>query len=391
MVGSNKKSIVFCSLALTFIACPHPSAQTFQSFVRRIQSVPIGLRKALTDSFMQATTPFPVTEDSLAHFIIVGDSELRVSVAGDFNDWNPRSDSMRFIRGIRFRYLTKRFEKDARLEYKFILNDADWILDPMNPRTVRGGFGPNSELAMPDYVQPAEILFNPSIPRGSIDTLQFHSAALRNDRKIFIYLPPSYFKKPKQKFPSVYLNDGGEYITLGSMVHVLDNLIHRRSIREIIAVFVDPVDRNSEYWLNNGYVEMLVGELIPWIEARYRVLGKSSERGIMGVSLGGLSALYGACLHPDAFGLCASQSGAVWIEGEKIVDIIRSAPIGKGRFYIDWGSYEPSISGINSRIQGILLSKGCGVKALEFHEGHSWGNWRAHLDEILIYFFPLAT
>ena len=37
---------------------------------------------------------------------------------------------------ISFFYRYETFERDARLDYKFIINESNWILDPRNPNTV---------------------------------------------------------------------------------------------------------------------------------------------------------------------------------------------------------------------------------------------------------------
>ena len=54
-----------------------------------------------------------------------------------------------------FFYKELSFESTARLDYKFVVGSS-WILDPRNPNKVKGGFGDNSELAMPQFVQPSE-------------------------------------------------------------------------------------------------------------------------------------------------------------------------------------------------------------------------------------------
>ncbi len=38
-----------------------------------------------------------------------------------------------------------------------------------------------------------------------------------------------------------------------------------------------------------------------------------------------------------------------------------------------------------------LETKGYELEWNEWFEGHSWGSWRAHLDNMLMYFFPKAT
>jgi hypothetical protein len=37
------------------------------------------------------------------------------------------------------------------------------------------------------------------------------------------------------------------------------------------------------------------------------------------------------------------------------------------------------------------VAKGYDFEYLEFHDGHSWGNWRGHIDNALEMFFPSTT
>ena len=38
-------------------------------------------------------------------------------------------------------------------------------------------------------------------------------------------------------------------------------------------------------------------------------------------------------------------------------------------------------------MKAILARKGYDLKYQEFNEGHSWGNWRAHIDDMLDFFW----
>ena len=378
----------FCAIQFLPVASGNG---TFKRFVGALESLPPEKRQALADSFWTAQKQFPVVEDSLVGFVFREDSFRCVTVTGDFNRWNPAADTLKRVPGTDLCHLSKSFERDARLDYKFVIEGENWILDPRNPNTCSGGFGANSELAMPEYLRPAEILNNPDIPRGKLDTLSFHSTLLKNDRRMIVYLPPSYSKEMKRTFPCLYVNDGSEYRTLGSMCNVLNSLIHDGLIIEAIVVFVDPVNRKTEYWLNDDYIKTIADELVPWIDSRYRTVRNPAGRGILGASLGGLTALNALRLQPGVFGLCASQSGAFWIEDEKILGLVREAKVSNLRVYLDWGSYEPSIPAINVRMADILRSKGCDVKTRVWHEGHSWGSWRGHLAELLGFLFPART
>lgn len=359
--------------------------------IRRIASAPPERRAAVADSFISAAGVFPLAFDSIAVFVHRAPAGRTVTVAGDFNRWNPSADTLHEIPESGLYWLALSFEADARLDYKIIIDGKDWILDPLNPRTCTGGFGPNSELAMPGYLSPAEVRDNPAMPRGTLDTLVFRSPGLKNDRRVVVYLPPLYGTDPEPAYPVLYVNDGGEYQALGSMPKVLDNLIARGKIAEIIVVFIDPVNRNAEYRLNEAYAAAVAGELVPWIDSRYRTFRNPGGRGIMGASLGGSAALDAVRSRPDVFNLCASQSGAFWIEDNRIVKLLADAKPANLRVYLDWGSYEPEIQPVNVLIEDLLKSCGNEVESRVWHEGHSWGSWQAHLDDLLSFLFPADT
>ena len=86
-------------------------------------------------------------------------------------------------------YASRKFETDARLDCKFILNGSNWILDPRNPHQVTGGSGPNSELRMPAYVPSPEILYYPAIPHGTVTDTLIASDTLKNSRHVRVYTP----------------------------------------------------------------------------------------------------------------------------------------------------------------------------------------------------------
>ncbi len=365
-------------------------SREFGDFIEAVRSAPAGERSASIDRFMEEASKegFPVIEDTLVHFIYRGEVSSAVAVPGDFNGWNPRADQMAVIESTNFYYRTKSFEIDARLDYKFVIDGSQWILDPLNPVSVTGGFGPNSEVAMPGYVRPEEIDAYTGIAHGTIDTLSFHSDILNNDRNVYVYLPPRYSGNAPRRYPALYVNDGGEYLTLASMNNVLDYLIDRDKIEEVIVVFVDPVNRNIECRLNDPYKNFIVSELVPHIDETYRTMSEPSKRGIMGASLGGLISFYISYEHPDLFGFCAGQSSAFYIFESRMISAIADGPKKELRFYLDWGTYETRIMQSNYEMRDALMAKGYALEQFEYHEGHSWGSWRAHTDDILKTFFP---
>ncbi|MDE3057212.1 MAG: hypothetical protein KGJ59_04575 [Bacteroidota bacterium] len=387
-------STLFLSVVLVTTLLP---AQTFSDFLARTNATPRdSVRQAIVDSFMTSQTPkgFPVKQDSIVYFVYRGTVSTSVSVAGDFNGWSGTADTMARINGTNFYYLQKKFEPDARLDYKFVIDGSVWILDPLNPHAITGGYGTNSELAMPDYVQPTEIIYNPAIPHGATTTFSFYSATLNNSRTITVYLPPGY-DNSAQKYPSLYVHDGPDYINLGSMKNVLDNLIAAKKIDPVICIFVPPIsagDRSNEYRLSKVglFSTFIAKELVPHIDSLYRTDASAARRGTLGSSDGGHISLYLATHHPSVFGLCAGQSSTI---DSNVRLPIQNGPKLPVKLYLDCGTYDISTPQfvfitLNRRYWSLLRSKGYDLTSAEFHEGHSWGNWRAHLDDILTTLFP---
>lgn len=365
------------------------NAQTFQKFLQRIASLPISEREAVADSFLNTVSAFPLIEyDTMVHFIYTGDAQS-VAIAGDQTQWNP-SLSLQRIEGTNFWYLTTFYERDARLDYKIVINNSNWILDPRNPLTCMGGYGPNSELRMPFDPVPPEILYYSNIPHGTIHDTVCHATALNNNRTVKIYLPPNYPELGK-RYPVILFHDGPDYLTLGATANILDYLIANGSIKPVIALFVPPVDRNAEYAgaKKDQFVSFIIDDLMPAIDARYATSVDPNQRATVGASNGGNIALYLGIKHPESFGCIAAQSSNVI---PAITDVLLTGPILPLNFYLDIGTYDidvliPMVHNLDS----ILTLRQYVHQMLDIHQGHSWGNWKEHLKIPLMRFFSIPA
>jgi enterochelin esterase family protein len=234
---------------------------------------------------------------------------------------------------------------EARIDYKFILNETNWILDPRNPRTCTGGFGPNSELAMPEYVDPPEILCYANIPQGTKFDTTFTSTVLGNSRSIPVYMPPGYNPQSSERYGVVLFHDGGEYVSLGNAMNILDYLLSEKRIQPVIAVFVPPVERNDEYAFNktSQYEFFILDELMPYVDSKYKTKTESNQRAMVGPSFGGLITTQIYHNRPDAFGLAAPYSPSYWAKNMEVYNSVLNGEKKDIKWYIDWGTYEPSI------------------------------------------------
>jgi len=361
--------------------------QSFQNFIVHLNQLPSEQRQMVVDSFLTVNPHSPFTEaDTLAYFFYTGTVQS-VSVPGDATGWDPGPNSMTHIDGTNFWYFSAVYENDARLDYKYVTNGSNWILDPRNPNTVSGGFGPNSELAMPGYIQPPEIIYDPGISHGSLFDTTFYSSGLGNSRHVKVYTPPGYDQE-QIDYAVVLFHDGLDYLSLGDAKNVLDYLIAHELIDPVIGVFVPAVNRSEEYHgnLKEEYTDFIVTDVMGWVDSKFRTLTDPHFRATAGASDGGNISLWIGMNHPETFGKIAAYSSNVISE---ISSRFQIDPVLDLDLYLDIGTYDISVLiPMVHNLREILETKGYNYLFYEWHEGHSWGNWRAHIDNALQFFFP---
>jgi enterochelin esterase-like enzyme len=386
------------SASLTFRHIPahRVVGEAMPDFISRLKSEPSYKRDRAIGKFVQRASRYgqALVEDSTVYFFYVGRAR-RVTVPGELNGWDPEADIMARVRGTQFHYLAREVPRNARIEYKLAV-DSTWILDPYNQRIGFGGSGPNSEVAMPGYTAPKTATPSHDVSHGRIEAMECASRFLRRAHPVFVYLPPGYGRSGRRD-PSLYILDGGDYFSLGMMATVLDNMIAARRIQPVVAVFVEPRTnvaradtnkRTTDYTMNDLFVDFLAREVRPTIEERYRVSTSARKRGIMGASLGGLLATYAAYTRPHIFSLCAAQSPSYWWKKGALNSMIARGPLKPIRFYIDTGTMDDSLDTTRA-MRDVLRRKQYRFAYAEHPEGHNWGNWRAHIPDILEYFWGL--
>lgn len=362
-------------------------AETFDGFVTRVAALPVEQRGGVIDSFFIAHPTMPYFENDTTVYFVYRGSATSVTVPGDINGWSSTSFPMALVPSTDFWHYKGVYPADTRADYKFVLNGSTWILDTRNPKQVMGGFGPNSELQMPRYIPSGEILYRPDIPHGTTRDTIWASLALGNSRKISIYLPPGY-ESSTDSFSLILFHDGQDYINLAFAPTVLDNLIADKKIKPVIAIFVPAVNRNAEYCGNqlSQFSSFIISEVMPAIDRTYRTKTQPLYRAVMGASSGGNVSLHLALNYPQVFGNVAAQSSQVT---NAISTGFQNSPKLDIKLYLDLGRYD--IADLIPMVRNfvpIIQSKGYLYTFKEFNDGHSWGNWRAHIDEALQFFFP---
>lgn len=358
-------------LFLVISACSD-RPRSFLELVALTEQEEAGPRRQKLKSYLEGQPGLPLVEADKAVFIFEDSSDADIYLAGDMTSWKPDSLKLTRIAGTPFHYLALSLPGDARLEYKFVRAN-EWLPDPLNPRQEGGAFGRNSVLLMPEYIFPKEILLDLNSRASRLDTLSFRSRLLKNARGLYYY----HHRQAGPDAPLIFFHDGSDYLRRAKARIILDNLIASDRIPPVNAVFIDPVNRMKEYWLNAAYVDMLIRELKPYIIKKYN-LSTPKRFGMGGASLGGLISLYALVKYPAELDFIFSQSGALQVENGKIIELLKKTDNLKAKMYVDYGTFEGTGS-FHEKLSEIPGKENPAFRMQIVHEGHNWGNWRAHL------------
>ena len=368
------------------------TSEAFNSLAEFDSLVSSAISVGQVDPFWQAvvaTGQMPlIFGDNFAVFLYRGQAD-KVAFRGDFMAEYLRqgeTDLWGFI---------KQLEPDARLEYQILLNSSQPVLDSLNPLTETGGLGTNSVVQMPEYVIPEFSFPHVDIPHGTLNgNITTTSRSLDYNVNYRVYTPAGYERLGR--LPVIYVTDGQDFANpgMGAMINALDNLIADGRIKPIIAVFIDPRDPTSgnnrrEEELGAGslaacpFCDFMALELVPSIDSTYKTDPGPDARALLGFSLGGMFTAHLGLGYPEVFHKIAILSPYIWADW--IFDKYQEADQLPVKIFLSHGTYDERAASI--RLHDILVAKDYPMLYIENHAGHSYGNNRGLLDEMLIYFF----
>jgi len=352
---------------------------------------------AMVDALCERQKRFPIVEGDFVHFLYRGEA-TDVAIAGSMID-SGTPEPLERVPGTDLFHRTYRLEPGARWEYRFQIDFEEWVTDPRNDRTVPGVEDDDlfSELVTPGYAL-ATHTAEPEGPRGRVESFTLKSEILGYDKQIDVWLPPGY-DEGDERYPLLLVNDGKAWIEKGLMVNSLDNLVGA-TVRPVVVAFVEAY---PQWWLEAGgsrteeYVQMQVGELVPALEQRYRLIEEPSARAVMGNLFYGLSSAYAAVAHPDVFGAAAVQSVYLGLGyGDDLLAMLREGKGADVRFYLDWNRYDErnidrdwDFAEDSRTLAAALREGGYRSRGGEMLDSGGWGSWRNRTDRVLEALFPL--
>jgi len=216
-----------------------------------------------------------------------------------------------------------------------------------------------------------------------------------------VYTPPNY-QRGTSRLPVLYLLHGADgddsaWTMFGRANHILDNLLAEKRMAPMVVVMpfgyaYPPAAGAASDRQRADFEKDLLEDLLPFVQANYRVHTDRSNRAIVGLSMGGGQALNIGLRHLDVFSRIASFSGAVPREAtadsfDDVLGDARKLNSSLKLFWVGCGT-EDGLFAPNKAFSERLKKLGVTHTFRETGGAHTWSVWRKYLQEVAPLLFP---
>jgi enterochelin esterase family protein len=270
-------------------------------------------------------------------------------------------------------------------EYSFQVDGVSMI-DPGNPAIKPMREPRTSILQLPG--QPPLLTDFQEVPHGVVRQHTYLSKSLGRQRELAVYTPPGYDKQPDAKFPTLYLQHGSgdnqaTWTVHGKAHWILDNLIAQGRAKPMVIVMMDGHASTGQ---NNtaAFERDLLEDVMPLVEASYRVKTDAASRAIIGLSMGGGQSLTIGLNHLDKFAWVGAFSAAVPSQ-QAIASALNDTEATNQKLKLLWIGVgkDDFLLARNQSFTALLKEKNLRFEWRLSDGGHAWPVWRMYLGEIL--------
>ena len=314
------------------------------------------------------------------------------------------------------------------LHYYTLVVDGAEVSDP-GSTAYFGGSKWASAVEVPEagatYYLPREV------PHGQVRQVWYHSSVTDTWRDAFVYTPPDYDTKPKERYPVLYLQHGGGedetgWIRQGKANFILDNLIAAGSTKPMIVVMANGYATRAGYVVPDlsgkpfgspefmkvmqermgAFEDDMTQALIPFIDKTFRTLADRDHRAMAGLSMGGMQTFQVTLDHLNLFSYIGGFSGAggfQMMRGDQKIDM-KTAFNGEfadpsafaKRVHLLWigvGTDEPPMmkTGIEKLHTALDEAKVQHIFYESPGTNHEWQTWRRDLKDFAPRLFQSST
>ncbi len=408
-----KRTLVFAFLTVTFV-CGICLAQTDKA-----SNAPRLALAAHPSPYNFPNVQYPFIEADLRvtfHFKAANAQKVQVSIV------NVPYDMVKGDDGV-WTYTTKEPQAPGYHNYWMIVDGAI-VLDPGTQAFIGYGHMCNGfEVPDPDV----DFYDIKDVPHGNVLIKNYFSKTSNSWRHIFVYTPPDYEKNTTARYPVLYLQHGGGedervWIEMGRTNLILDNLIAEGKAKPFIVVMetsavgsVTSLGPRPEAGagaaagagrgpgaggaagaaagrgagpgaarfaeMGKIYGQLMINDLIPWIDRNFRTLADKDHRAMAGLSMGGGITSAVTLANLDKFASIGLFSGGSIAPDNPAVAADPNAFKSRVKvLFVSCGSLErPALAQANHEALEKL-----GIKnAFYVSPGtaHEWQTWRRSLHE----------
>lgn len=241
------------------------------------------------------------------------------------------------------------------------------------------------------------------VPHGLVSENWYFSKITNAWRRCYVYTPPGYEKDVKERFPVLYLQHGSfedetGWPGQGKAGIILDNLIAEGKAKPMIIV----MDNGYAYKPQEGgatarsrpvsvFEEVMIQEIIPMIDAKFRTKANRDNRAIAGLSMGANQTMRIIMNNLDVFSNYGGFSGTSNYPSTAEVDpatflngAFNAANVVNSKIKVLWlglGTKEPNpFPGSVGAFKSMLDKQG--IKYTYYESpgtAHEWLTWRRSL------------
>lgn len=281
-----------------------------------------------------------------------------------------------------------------------IVRDGLFRLDPNNPDVRPNLFVSDNSVHVPG---PATLPWEMNdVPHGEVHHHVYHSNLAGDDRDLYVYTPPKYDASGNERYPVLYLlhgfsDDASAWTAIGRANVILDNLIAEGKAKPMILVMplcygthetvrhdlLVPQLRGPIAPKYERFREMLVQEIIPMAESKYRVAADRDSRALAGLSMGGSETLFVGLKELDRFAYLGAFSSDV--TSQFAARFAHLDPDAASKIRVLWMSCgkDDIFLKDNKKFRDWLAGKGIHVQWIESPGSHWWAVWRRNFSDLL--------
>jgi len=278
--------------------------------------------------------------------------------------------------------------------YNFTI-DGVRTIDPANPQ-LKTGSTPSTISSVLEIKTPSPAFYDAQpVPHGDIRTHWYQSKSLNSIRRLTVYTPPGY-DKATSRYPVLYLFHGANadenaWYRLGRANLILDNLIAAGKITPFVAVmpfgYGVPPGGQQQGENTAKFGKDLIEDVIPFIQATYRVFPDREHRAIVGLSMGGGQSLTIGLNNLDLFSYVGGFSAAIGNAAnfsKTFAPLVNHADAANGKLKLLWVGCgtEDSLFGASKAFSEFLTANHIKHTFRETGGAHTWMVWRRYLNEI---------